>query len=168
MHRQQSRCSLLRRHREQRCHTCCQYHWLCCLPAPEIQYSRSRTSSSRQPVQPGIHSRSSSRKASHGCHLDICSRETCLSPFSGLIREVNVTNLPWGSDVSIGATGQPGRFDHWLVALLYISPFFGVLVSDPPDQEAPIVKRRPSESVACAWYPRGVFRFYYPISTQSR
>lgn len=48
----------------------------------------------------------------------------------------------------MGATGQPGRFDHLLVTVLYISPFFGVSESDPPDQDAPMVKRRPSESVA--------------------
>lgn len=59
-------------------------------------------------------------------------------------------DLPSGSDVSIGATGQPGRFVHLLAALSYISPSLRTLVVDPPDQEAPIVKRRPSERVACA------------------
>ena len=58
--------------------------------------------------------------------------------------------IPCGSDVSIGVTGQPGSAAQVLVVELYISPFFGVVLEEPPDHEAPMVKRRPSDRVAWA------------------
>jgi hypothetical protein len=61
---------------------------------------------------------------------------------------------PRGSAVCIGIESAKGRGCHCPVLSKLekdrISPFLGSPVS-PPDQDPPMVKMRPSDSVTCEW-----------------